>query len=222
MKRTKLILFSVFLFLAFAAPAANNCLSGAGNSTSLCDPTANFTKGDITQFGYHILTLFGILIGGWTIAYVMFAGFRMVISQGNEQELAKARSAFQWTLSGFVLALLAYVIVYGISDFIGAKDANPNPGGRGLGDVNPITSPDFAGLFIGMMKNFLLVAGILSLLLIIIAGFRYVSARGNEEQVTQARSGLLWSVIGLAVIILAYVIVVATAQLFGGTVTANP
>lgn len=73
-------------------------------------------------------------------------------------------------------------------------------------------------LFIISLINFLLlIVGILSVLFIIIGGFRYVLAHGNEEQAEDAKKTILHSIIGLVIVILSFVIVriIANALILG-------
>ena len=48
--------------------------------------------------------------------------------------------------------------------------------------------------------------GVLFLIIILYAGFTWMNAGGNEEDVTQARSLIKWSIIGIIIIIGAYAI----------------
>lgn len=214
MKKIYLGLIVLFALLTFTGVA---CTPGAPASTTICNPTEAFA-GDLPTATEFLIKAFGQLIGWTVIAYLMFAGFRMIMSQGNEEEISKAKSAFQWTLSGFVLALFAYILIYAVSDFIGVSTDIPPGSQGGLDSLNPLISDTFGALFVNMFESFLPIAGLISMFLIILSGFRYITARGNEEQVAQARKGLQWAIIGLIVILLSYVIVVATAKLFGATV----
>lgn len=55
--------------------------------------------------------------------------------------------------------------------------------------------------------NFVLaVAGGFAVLFIIIGGFRYITSAGNDNQVESAKNILTYSVIGLVVVLLAFVI----------------
>jgi hypothetical protein len=51
------------------------------------------------------------------------------------------------------------------------------------------------------------VAGSLALLMIVIGGFRYITAQGNPNDVARARGTIIYSVIGLLVAMAAYSIV---------------
>jgi hypothetical protein len=213
-KKLFIIIF-ILLSLAPTVASAAICQDSIG-STKLCDPT---TVGSLPEFGFFVAKTFGVLLGWTVIVMVMFAGFRMIMAQGNEEEVSKAKSALQWTLSGFVLALFAYLIVYATNAFLGGKKEFQQ-GSIDAGDVNPLEKyKTFGDLLQGMIQGFLGLAALIAILMIIINGFRYITARGNEEVVGKAKEGILWSVLGLVIVLLAYVLTVATAKLFGATVT---
>lgn len=71
--------------------------------------------------------------------------------------------------------------------------------------------------FIIKVINVLLsVAAAIAVLFIIIGGFMYVTSAGNAEQAEKGRTTLVNAVIGLIIIILAYVIVGVVNNIFGG------
>jgi Type IV secretion system pilin len=62
-------------------------------------------------------------------------------------------------------------------------------------------------IFIGnIIKTTLGLIGILFLILIIIGGFQWMTAGGNEETITKAKQRIINSTIGLVVVLLAYAI----------------
>lgn len=71
-------------------------------------------------------------------------------------------------------------------------------GATGLGNQDPI-------VVTGYIINWVLsVLGLISLILIIYAGFRWMAARGNEDEVTKAKDILKAAVIGLVIILGSY------------------
>lgn len=211
----KKIILVIILILAFPLITSAAICPNAQNSTELCDPTK---LGSLPELAMFIAKAFGVILGWAVIVMVMFAGFRMIMAQGNEEEVTKAKSALQWTLSGFVLALFAYLIVYATNAFIGGK-IEFGQGDIPAGNINPTEHQTFGELLQWMMQGLLGIAGLIAMLMIIINGFKYITARGDDEQVTSAKSGIQWSILGLVIILLAYVLTVATAKLFGATVT---
>jgi cytochrome bd-type quinol oxidase subunit 2 len=187
--------------------AQTNPICPEGNA-KLCNPTG---AESFQVFLGDIFSAVTVIIGIVTISMVVYSGFRMVISSGNEEELSKAKSSFQWSIAGFILALLAYVIISSISDFIGAREVPAVPGEI----ENPVESSDLIVLAGTILRGALQIVGLVSLLYIILNGFRYITSRGNEEQASQAKQGLMWAVGGLILAILAYVIVAVVLDLLG-------
>lgn len=68
-----------------------------------------------------------------------------------------------------------------------------------------------------IIKTFVSVLGVLFLILIIYAGYLWMNARGNEQQVEKAKNILTQAVIGLVVIMAAYLI---TDFVVGNIITA--
>ena len=56
-------------------------------------------------------------------------------------------------------------------------------------------------------------AGVIAVVVIVVAGFYYVTSNGNPQQVTRAKNAILGAVVGLIVVLLAFAI---TAIILGG------
>ena len=92
---------------------------------------------------------------------------------------------------------------------------------KGAGYTVPISTTDYyeywihtkIGQFIGITVGFV---GIVLTIFIIYAGWLWLSAGGNEEQVTKAKGILLNSLIALAVILGAWVITALVINLTSG------
>ena len=68
---------------------------------------------------------------------------------------------------------------------------------------NPIgpSNMDINQLVVELLKIVAQLGAIVCVFFIIYAGFLFVKARGNEAEVTKAKSVLLWSVVGAAVLL---------------------
>lgn len=75
-----------------------------------------------------------------------------------------------------------------------------------------------------LINTFLFVIGILSVVMIIHSGFKYVNSRGDAEGVKSAKNTLLYAVTGLIVALLAFVIVNFVVGIFlnSGTTSLQP
>jgi hypothetical protein len=109
----------------------------------------------------------------------------------------------------------------------GGGGGNPNPdiGGPRMpgAPVGGATIPNWLGVtsiaqLITNIANFIVVniATPLAILMIIIAGFRFATAQGNEEKIKKARQNFMWTVIGLAIVMAANLIITYIRELLTG------
>lgn len=77
------------------------------------------------------------------------------------------------------------------------------------GIENPLSINTFSGL-VDKIANIIMAIGIpVAAVFIIYAGFLFVTARGSEEQITNAKTTLYWAIIGTALLVGAKVIALA-------------
>ena len=88
----------------------------------------------------------------------------------------------------------------------GGSGAIENPLGGSVNDIN--------SLVVELLKLAAQIGAIVCVFFIIYAGFLFVKAQGAEAEITKAKSVLLWSVIGAAVLLGAS----AIAEMIKGTV----
>lgn len=78
---------------------------------------------------------------------------------------------------------------------------------EGVGSVNDGNQTDLSGFITNIINIMLFLAGAVAVLMIIIGGIRFVTSGGDAGSVKSAKDTVLYSVIGLIVVILAYAIV---------------
>ena len=66
-----------------------------------------------------------------------------------------------------------------------------------------------------VINTMLFIVGILSVIMIIYAGIRYVTAHGDSKQVGDAKNTLIYAIVGLIISIVAYALVNWVTGLFG-------
>ena len=76
--------------------------------------------------------------------------------------------------------------------------------GRPWGGVVPAGNNSMTGIVATVIQAFLGLLGIIFLVLIIYAGYEWMTAQGDEEKVTKAKDTLQRAIIGLIIIIVAY------------------
>ena len=115
-----------------------------------------------------------------------------------------------------ILILLALPLVSLAAVGIDDSGAIPIPrpaefGGCGILSIffgcAPAGANSASQLILGLISIALSVAGLVAVLFLIVGGFRYIVAAGNEEQVESAKKTITHAIIGLVIIILSFVIV---------------
>lgn len=67
---------------------------------------------------------------------------------------------------------------------------------------NPLRACDFAGLIDGIINFIFTIALAITPIMVIIGGFMFVTGGGDPAKITRGKQLLLWTVIGLVVILL--------------------
>lgn len=80
---------------------------------------------------------------------------------------------------------------------------------------NPLQYNDIASFIAGALKALVVVALPIITLFIVISGFMFVIARGNESKLTKAKENFVYVIIGAILILGAWVL----ATIIGGTVS---
>jgi hypothetical protein len=121
------------------------------------------------------------------------------------------------TLTIALASVLTPVLIYSHSTLA----VNFNPGGQACGGANGTlpgegqasdctpaggtkTLPQIAAFIINI---FSWIVGVVSVIMIIYGGFRYITSGGDSNSVTSAKNTILYAIIGLVIVALAQVIV---------------
>jgi fumarate reductase subunit D len=78
------------------------------------------------------------------------------------------------------------------------------------GNVNTVSD-----IIINITKWLLGLVGILALLALVIGGIRIIGAFGDEEKVRKGKTIIYWAVAGLAVVFLAYAVIITLSRTLG-------
>jgi len=81
--------------------------------------------------------------------------------------------------------------------------------------TNPLESNTFAELIANIAKIVAEVGLPIAAIAIIYAGFLFVTARGNEEQIKTAKKAFFWAIIGTALLLGAWAIATAIKEFLG-------
>ena len=71
----------------------------------------------------------------------------------------------------------------------------------------------------GLMKWLLVFVGFISIIAFIIAGILYLTAAGDDKQIGTAKTAMKWSIIGVIVALMGYVVIIAVDYWLNGSST---
>lgn len=111
-----------------------------------------------------------------------------------------------------LFTLLAIVSLLLVPAFTDAQFRRPTANTEPIPNVNRASE-----LVIRIIEILLAIAGLIAVIFLIVGGFRYVTAGGNEEASESAKKTITNAIIGIIIIILAFVIVRVIANaIIGG------
>lgn len=76
-----------------------------------------------------------------------------------------------------------------------------------------------SGVFTKITNTVLFAVGIISVIMLIVGGLRYIISGGDSKKVTDAKNTIMYAIIGLIIAILSYAIVNFVISAVGGTTT---
>ena len=96
---------------------------------------------------------------------------------------------------------------------------NPAAAGAEVARANgmPAELVGIDGVFTKITNTILYAVGIISVIMLIYGGLRYVISGGDSKKVTDAKNTIMYAIIGLIIAILAYAIVNFVINAIGGT-----
>lgn len=102
-----------------------------------------------------------------------------------------------------LITLFAMIVMLAVPFVASAQFTVPN-----IGSNTKLPGDSTASEFVIRIINILLaIAALIAVIYLIIGGFRYITAAGNEENAEAAKKTITNAIIGIVVIILAFVIV---------------
>lgn len=215
-----LVIACVFGF----SPANPGKVSAAMPGTSCPDATLSFS-----QENYNVndtIRLNGSNPSGtWTLCIYRPDGQRMVSTMlsTNSSTSVSASLEGQWT-GVIVLGETCSMNLSLAGDCRAVTQvgtpATPPAGGGGGGTVgsiefvNPIETDDFTDLVQNVLRWILSIAGGIALFMLIYGGVIYITSTGDPQRAEQGKRIVVWTIVGLIVILLSYSIIMVVEDIF--------
>jgi hypothetical protein len=151
-----------------------------------------------------------ILTGLFVIAVILIiivSGVQISASAGNPEVIKNAKNHIFNAVLGIALLISARAIL----SLFGIYDAGlpVKPPVTLFSDINRanLTISDFEQVLLNGIAIATFLAGIVSIVFLIVGGIRYIISAGNSEGLKGAKNTLLYALVGLVISIMAYGIV---------------
>lgn len=136
------------------------------------------------------------IIAGLAVIWIVYAGIRLVLAQGEESVITEQKKALFYAILGLVAILL---VGRGI-DFL--------YGPAGVTRMSLTTHDEgLTNEVYGLISFIRALIGIIAILFIIISAIRMMFAAGEESEITKQKTSLLWVGVGLLLIAINQIIV---------------
>lgn len=135
------------------------------------------------------------VVGYLAIGLVMYGGIQFMLGQGDPNKIAKGKKTITNSVIGLAIVMSASIISGAISDIISGFDDPDNPEQNG------------ATFFQSIFNKVILWSGIIAAIMIVYGGIQYITSTGNPSAVTKAKTTIIYSVVGLLVVLTAAIIV---------------
>jgi len=84
---------------------------------------------------------------------------------------------------------------------------------------DPATLEDLETVFSTFLTTITTVLGFVSLIMVIVGGFKYITSQGDPKAISSARNTITWAIIGLVFVIISWLILVFIGKFTGLNLT---
>ena len=163
--------------ITYAQEATETPLGGVSNFGDLISL--------IWAYGSQVLIVMAIF-------FIVLGAFFYVASAGNEEKIGQGKDMIIGGIIAIAIVMLSGVLIRTLH--------KPLEGSTGaLADV-PQVIGNATNILVGLIGGF-------TVLMLVYAGFLYVTGRGDEDKIEKAHRGFRYAIYGLTIGVLAYVIV---------------
>ncbi len=143
-----------------------------------------------------IINSLEVLLGTILVILIFYAGMQMVTADGDDKTMEDAKNTFKYSFIGILIIMIAKPLV--------TQVFYPQ---LGTVDIGKTQVENFMAEAFGILEYLLQFLGILVFVSFVYASVQYLMSGSDDGARESAKNILLWSVIGMVIILFAYAIV---------------
>jgi len=183
MKKLKYIIGSMLSLVVLMAP-----------SLAFAQETTQTPLGEVSTFGELISLIWAYgsnVIIALAIFIVVLGAFFYIASAGNEERISQGKEMIFGAIIAIVVVMLSGVLIRTLH--------KPAEGSTGALAEVPKVITNATNILLGLIGGF-------TILMLIYAGFLYLTGRGESEKIGKAHNAMRYAIYGLIIGVLAYAI----------------
>lgn len=205
-----------FIILAVADPLANAFFVATEGGNLVTDPEYLKRSAQLTGFSFRsVARALQYLMGGVALIYMSMSAYNILTAE-DEEKIKNAKKTLTYAVLGLIIATSIFRFVD--NTFFPSGDSGATPLIFSAEIENAAPDIQLAASLaqsrieartgiITTVKYFETFVGATAVLMLFLAGFKMVTASGNEEVITKQRKMISWIFMGLAMILFAEIFV---------------
>jgi len=155
----------------------------------------------LTEFFNNVLIWLRGIIVIIAIIFIIIGGVMYMTSAGDEKRITSAKSTVTAAVIGLTIILAAPTFLSEILAILGNNTGDVTA-------VDPLAEALSAQqIALNVMQKLLAIAGIIGIIGLVIGGFTYMTAYGDEKRIDDGKRAIKYSIIGIVVVLSALLIV---------------
>jgi len=176
-------------------------LPGGENYTTIPTPPKDASGQEIAIIAIQgAIGYFKVLIGIVAIGFIVFAGARLVTSSGEEEVITKSTKGLLYSLVAFAIISMSQEL----GELVGFFNTET---GKATGGIikDPTQLLQRVHIFdkqVEILMTFIkYLIGSVAVLMLVVNGVKLVTGGGEEENLKKAKNGVIYSIVGLVLLI---------------------
>ncbi len=173
-------------------------------ASKVTDPNTQIgIEGYVTRIVMNVIEIILQLVGYAALVMLIVGGYQYITSAGDSNLMTSAKKTITNSLVGLIISIFSVATVTLVSSIFTATSTTSKIGGTNV-NIQQVGADQSA--LAAILNAAYIWAAIVAVLVIVIAGFFFVTSRGDAQMVQRARKGILGAVVGLIVVLMAYII----------------
>lgn len=140
--------------------------------------------------------------------YLIYGGFKYLTSAGSADRVTAGRKIITNALIGLVISFMSVAIVNLVTSNIDGKNGtcNANAGVKIDPNCVGVAKVGANSAINGILTTVYYAAGVTAVIVIIVSSVFYVISQGDPAKTKRAKDGILYAVVGLVLVLVAFII----------------